>query len=252
MPQDLATESGLPQDPATERGLCNSGLAGFSQAQPPAGTAPSRLRDELVNAYFARYAVADKAAKARILDDFVARSGYHRKHAIRLLRQGVGRPRVRWFDEAVRDAVVAAWEASGRVGSRRVKELMPELVRDLEARGVLPKDLLLRGKLLAISPATIDRMVAPLRSSRSLERLSKCLTTISEAAAAIGSRPVPENLAPHERLRIEAVAAALLDDIRRLAARMPTFDPLDPEPPSSTTPPLARPASPASPSTPPK
>ena len=44
---------------------------------------------ELVRAVAARYGTATKAEKARILDEFVAISGYHRKHAIRLLTVGL-------------------------------------------------------------------------------------------------------------------------------------------------------------------
>ena len=43
-------------------------------------------RDELVNALARRYAVAGRAEKTRILDEFVAIAGFHRKHAMRLLR----------------------------------------------------------------------------------------------------------------------------------------------------------------------
>ena len=37
-------------------------------------------RDELVNALARRYAVAERAEKTRILDEFVAVAGFHRKH----------------------------------------------------------------------------------------------------------------------------------------------------------------------------
>jgi hypothetical protein len=40
-----------------------------------------------------RYRRADRAGKARLLDEFSAAKGYHRKHAIRLLRDGPTRPR---------------------------------------------------------------------------------------------------------------------------------------------------------------
>ena len=43
-------------------------------------------RDELVAAIAARYARSGRAEKARILDEFVAVTGFHRKHAMRLLR----------------------------------------------------------------------------------------------------------------------------------------------------------------------
>jgi hypothetical protein len=44
-------------------------------------------REELVAATGCRYLVADRREKKRILDEFVAVTGFHRKHAMRLLRQ---------------------------------------------------------------------------------------------------------------------------------------------------------------------
>jgi hypothetical protein len=43
------------------------------------------VRDELVVAIAERYGDSLRGEKARILDEFVAVSGYHRKHAMRLL-----------------------------------------------------------------------------------------------------------------------------------------------------------------------
>ena len=45
-------------------------------------------RDELVGALAGRYAGSDRKERGRILDEFVAVSGLHRKHAMRLLRAG--------------------------------------------------------------------------------------------------------------------------------------------------------------------
>jgi hypothetical protein len=42
-------------------------------------------RDELVGAVRQRYIEGGRAEKARILDEFVAVSGFHRKHAMQLL-----------------------------------------------------------------------------------------------------------------------------------------------------------------------
>jgi hypothetical protein len=44
-----------------------------------------RTRQELVTALRDRYKHCTKAEKTRIIDEFVAVSGYHRKHAARLL-----------------------------------------------------------------------------------------------------------------------------------------------------------------------
>ena len=43
-------------------------------------------RDELVAALARRYAVCTRVEKTRILDEFEAVTGFHRKHAMRVLR----------------------------------------------------------------------------------------------------------------------------------------------------------------------
>ena len=50
-------------------------------------------RDELVGALVTRYAASNRKERGRILDEFVAVSGLHRKHAMRLLRAGRSRQR---------------------------------------------------------------------------------------------------------------------------------------------------------------
>ena len=45
-------------------------------------------REELVKAVTERYARSERPEKSRILDEFVAVSGFHRKHVMRLLRNG--------------------------------------------------------------------------------------------------------------------------------------------------------------------
>jgi hypothetical protein len=44
---------------------------------------------ELLEAIRPRYRRANKQEKGRILDEFVANTGYYRKYAIRLLKRGV-------------------------------------------------------------------------------------------------------------------------------------------------------------------
>ena len=48
-----------------------------------------RSKDELVKQIHPRYLQADKTKKGQILDEFVANTGYHRKHAIRLWGKGI-------------------------------------------------------------------------------------------------------------------------------------------------------------------
>jgi hypothetical protein len=58
-------------------------------------------RDELVAAIAARYAQGDRAERGRILDEFAAVTGFHRKHAMRPHCQDNG---------------MASWGARSRVG----------------------------------------------------------------------------------------------------------------------------------------
>ena len=77
----------------------------------------------LVAAIAGRYAQGDRGERGRILDEFAAVTGFHRKHAMRLLRAGQvtrrcgPRPGRRVYDEAVREALIVVWEASDRIGS---------------------------------------------------------------------------------------------------------------------------------------
>ena len=88
-------------------------------------------RDELVNALARRYAVAGRAEKTRILDEFVAITGFHRKHGMRLLRcdaaarRSEGKASRRIYDEAVCEAIVVLWEASDRICGKRLNEGLP-------------------------------------------------------------------------------------------------------------------------------
>lgn len=52
-------------------------------------------KQELIAAIRGRYSKAAKWEKATILDEFVAMTGYHRKHAIRVLGSVINAPRPR-------------------------------------------------------------------------------------------------------------------------------------------------------------
>jgi hypothetical protein len=75
-------------------------------------------RDELVREVSERYGRASREERGRILDEFTAVTGLHRKHAVRLLRGGApsrqsgSRPGRRVYDVAVREALIVVWEAS--------------------------------------------------------------------------------------------------------------------------------------------
>jgi hypothetical protein len=72
--------------------------------------------------------MADRTERSRILDEFVGLSGFHRKHAMRLLRENGRAPprraRRRIYDEAERNALMLLWEAADRVCGKRLKALL--------------------------------------------------------------------------------------------------------------------------------
>ena len=88
-------------------------------------------RDELVEALAGRYALGSRADRGRMLDEFAALTGHHRKHGMRLLRAGVStgrcgpRPERRMYDQATREALIVVWEASDRICGKRLRPLMP-------------------------------------------------------------------------------------------------------------------------------
>lgn len=125
-------------------------------------------RKELIGALRARYRAAGVADKVKILDEFVALTGYHRKHAIRVLKEEASskeaRARNRLYDDAVRQALTVLWEAADRVCGKRLKALIPILVDAMERHGHLNLDPAVKTKVLQVSAATIDRVLADARS----------------------------------------------------------------------------------------
>jgi hypothetical protein len=131
-------------------------------------------RDELLAALTGRYREASRAEKGRLLGEFAELTGYHRKHAERLLR-GLGtrdrskaRPARRIYDDAVREVLIVLWEASDRICGKRLKPLIPMLISAMERHGHLALDAEIRVRLMSISAATIDRALASARAQASL------------------------------------------------------------------------------------
>ncbi len=56
------------------------------------------------------------------------------------------------------------WEASGRICGKRLKPLIPLLMPAMGRHGHLALDEEVRVRLLEISAATIDRVLAPVRA----------------------------------------------------------------------------------------
>ncbi|WP_183465722.1 DDE-type integrase/transposase/recombinase [Mesorhizobium huakuii] len=131
------------------------------------------IRMELANAVRVRYAAAANKDKRRILEEFIAATGYHEKSAIRVLnsppqpRSRQTRQRPSLYDEAARGALIVLWEASDRVCGKRLKALLPILLPALERNDHLKLAEEIRHKILSMSAATIDRLLQmPRRTMR--------------------------------------------------------------------------------------
>lgn len=125
-------------------------------------------RREITAAISERYRSAGWTEKGRILDELCAITGWHRKHAIRTLavrktlRPGVSPDALRresTYGVTIKDALVALWEASDRICGKRLKVMIPALLPALERHGRLKLGKADRVLVLAVSAATIDRLL---------------------------------------------------------------------------------------------
>ncbi len=138
-------------------------------------------RAELTDVVRRRYCAATGAGKRKILDEFIAVTGYHEKSAIRALnaeptshkRQIRKRPSL--YDEASRAALIVLWEASDRVCGKRLRALLPILLPALERNGHLHLAEAMRQKILAMSASTIDRLLRVPRSATRLKKVRRAM-----------------------------------------------------------------------------
>lgn len=148
-----------------------------------------QARFEVLDVLRERYCSAGKQDKGKILDEFVAVAGCHRKHAVRLLRRTGGRERNRAaaarriYGDAVREALVVLWEAADRICGKRLKAILPGLVSALEQHGHVALDPEVRARLLSASAATIDRLLGSVRGTASGHKKRKKATKPSKQIA---------------------------------------------------------------------
>ena len=135
---------------------------------------------EVLGAIRSRYREASKRDSRRMLDEFVAMAGCHRKHAVRLLNQtgkqstkrSVPRGK-RIYDEAVRQALIVVWETSDRICGKRLKAALPSMVESLERHDHLDLDPDVRERLFPASASTIDRLLRPVKEEEGGRRRLK-------------------------------------------------------------------------------
>lgn len=115
-----------------------------------------------------RYRLASRRDKSGLLDEFCRITQRHRKVAISLLRhppkrarRRAGRPRQ--YLSTLRPVLEQVWEASDYLCSKRLAPFLPELLTALERHDELGLSAEQRAALVRMSPATIDRLLRPVR-----------------------------------------------------------------------------------------
>ncbi len=112
-----------------------------------------------------------KTGKSDLIDEFCAVCGYERKYAIKLLggrRRPPGASRRKVGRKAIYDPIMALqlkeiWMLAEQPCGKRLKPLLAMWLRSYEKRrgGLEPQ---VRSKLLQISPAQMNRVLAPYRA----------------------------------------------------------------------------------------
>ncbi|UNX53626.1 integrase [Georgenia sp. TF02-10] len=138
-------------------------------------------RREITKRYAASYAAAGKKDKGRILDELCGATGWSRANARRALaaarvRKGparavVRKPRGRGYSYDALKVLIEVWTLCGQPCGKYLKVILAESLDVLQAHGELTAvaDRLteeVRAEVLAMSPATIDRYLAPTRAAR--------------------------------------------------------------------------------------
>jgi len=127
-------------------------------------------KQEYLAAIKPRYCKASRQEKQAILDEVCVMCQYNRKYAIRVLN-GTSQPpdgknlsrrgrKKQYSDPVILEVVKKLWVATNLPCSKRLKAVIPVWLPCYPSE--IPAEI--RRKLSAISPATIDRLMAPFRS----------------------------------------------------------------------------------------
>jgi hypothetical protein len=128
---------------------------------------------ELTRTTAHRYQASSREEKGRILDEFTAATGYHRKYALTLLKvpppaskpKPPPRKRKPRYTPPVVRAMLTSWNSIGRPCGKRLAPFLAELVPILERHNELTIETEHRDLLLSMSASTVDRL---LRAERKL------------------------------------------------------------------------------------
>jgi len=134
----------------------------------------TKSKKEYLEAIRSRYLLSDKKTKTVILNEFCSTCGYNRKYAIRLLnhseplvrvrlKKKPGRPR-KYQHPEILTVLKQLWTLLNLPCSRRLKAAIPLWLPYYESHYGTSLSVEIKRLLLSISPATIDRLMAPLRT----------------------------------------------------------------------------------------
>lgn len=154
-----------------------------------------------------RYERAGRPHKTRILDEFCATCGYHRKAALRLLNRPLrttrpkrSGPKIIYEAALLLPVLKKVWLASDQLCSKLLKAALPEWLKHQEQRSA-PLPEALKEKLLQISPAQIDRLLRPARFQHPKKGLS------STRPGTLLRHAVPTRSGPPDTSRLGSVEA---------------------------------------------
>lgn len=135
-----------------------------------------------------RYQRARKKDKGTMLQEFVSLTGYRRSYASYVLsihgrRRKVGKKRViqadlrrrtprgrrKYYDEDVRKPLIKIWYIMDCICGKRLASVLGSVIRKLQQFREITLDEDVRDKLMNISPATIDRLLAGERRKQTIK-----------------------------------------------------------------------------------
>ncbi len=132
-----------------------------------------RSKREYLAAIVVRYRRAPRKAKTAILNEFCSTCNYHRKHALRLIRTfrrftqkppGKRGRKTSYDPQKLLVPLKRIWLAANLPCSKRLKAILPLWLRGyVKTYGPVSQET--AGELLRISPATIDRILQPVRAA---------------------------------------------------------------------------------------
>lgn len=131
-----------------------------------------KSKRELLETIRPRYLKANKGEKQKILDEFTCATGYHRKYAIRVLKnqrqvQNRLKRKTTTYQTIYRGEVVQVleqiWEIYGQICSKRLQPFLAEAIKVLERCHEIELSKDTKELLLKISSASIDRCLEPVR-----------------------------------------------------------------------------------------